>query len=154
VNPHHVHRQHNDCRADGFREASDLGVDLAAVVADAIDDTAPLDDVEPVVTRNRVITVPLGDTYLGGSRVGGTLEVELVEWSLGPVRLVSVPGEAFHALGQAVEERAGGQVLLAGLSPVWRGYLPVPFTEGYEESMSLGREAVAALATALTEPEA
>ena len=63
------------------------------------------------------------------------------------------PGEGFHALGRAVEdrvERDGGLVLLAGLAPEWNGYLPVPFTDGYEESMSYGREAVAAIAHALS----
>jgi hypothetical protein len=79
--------------------------------------------------------------------------LEVVEWSIGPVRLVSVPGEAFHALGRAIEDRVateGAHVLVAGLTPEWHGYLPSPFTEGYEESMSYGREAVAAIAAALT----
>jgi hypothetical protein len=33
---------------------------------------------------------------------------------------------------------------------VWLGYLPVPYTEGYEESMSYGEPFVTALLTALT----
>jgi hypothetical protein len=41
-------------------------------------------------------------------------------------------------------------VLLAGLAPEWHGYLPSPFTDGYEESMSYGRDAVAAITHALT----
>jgi hypothetical protein len=76
--------------------------------------------------------------------------IELVEWQLGPVRLVSVPGEAFHALGRAIEARAGRHVLVAGLAPEWHGYLPVPFRDGYEESTSYGRDAVASIAAALT----
>ena len=152
VNPHHVHRQGNACDAEPFAEATTLGIQLAEAVAAAVDGTAPLADVDPTVVRHRQVTVPVGDTYLGGSRVGAPLDVELVEWGLGPVRLVSVPGEAFHALGRAIEDRTGGRALVAGLSPVWRGYLPAPFTEGYEESMSLGREAVAVLAAALTDP--
>ena len=153
VNPHHVHCQGNECTSDGFAEAEALGVDVAAAVADRLAGAEALHDADPAVARHREIEVPVGDTYLGGSRVGASMSVELVEWSLGPVRLVSVPGEAFHALGRAVEERAGGQVLLAGLSPVWRGYLPVPFTDGYEESMSLGRQGVAAMVAALTETD-
>ena len=88
----------------------------------------------------------LGSTLLTGGREGRTVPVELVEWSIGPVRLVSVPGEAFHALGRAIEERAradGAHVLLAGLAPEWHGYLPSPFRDGYEESTSYGRDAVA-----------
>ena len=41
-------------------------------------------------------------------------------------------------------------MLVAGLAPEWHGYLPVPFSDGYEESMSYGRDAVAAIARALT----
>ena len=37
VNPHHVHRQDNDCRGDGFAEAHQLGCD----VAEAIDAALP-----------------------------------------------------------------------------------------------------------------
>ena len=40
--------------------------------------------------------------------------------------------------------------LIAGLAAVWLGYLPVPFGEGYEESMSYGEPFVAALLSALT----
>ena len=81
------------------------------------------------------------------------MPVELIEWTIGPVRLVSIPGEGFHALGRVVEDRAGADgshVLLAGLAPEWHGYLPSPFREGYEESTSYGREAVATIADALT----
>ena len=90
-----------------------------------------------------------GETLLTSGRAGQPVSIELVEWGIGPVRLVSVPGEAFHALGRAIEARAP-HVLVAGLSPEWHGYLPMPFTDGYEESMSCGREAVAAIARALT----
>ena len=57
------------------------------------------------------------------------MPVELVEWAIGPVRLVSVPGEAFHALGRADRgPRADGSTCsLAGLAPEWHGYLPLPF---------------------------
>jgi hypothetical protein len=40
-------------------------------------------------------------------------------------------------------------VLIASLAPVWQGYFPVPFGDGYEESVSYGREAVDAVARAL-----
>ena len=107
----------------------------------------------PSVVRHRVIDVTLGSTLLTGGREGRTVPIELVEWSIGPVRLVSIPGEAFHALGRAIEDRAprdGAHVLLAGLAPEWHGYLPSPFGDGYEESTSYGRDAVAAIADALT----
>ena len=61
----------------------------------------------------------------------------------------ALPGEAFHELGRAIESRGDAHVLVAGLTPEWHGYLPSPFREGYEESMSYGRAAVAAIGSAL-----
>jgi hypothetical protein len=153
VNPHHVHRQGNECREDGFEEATTLGHDVADVVDDVLAGTEPIDATEAAVARHRSVDVTLGSTMLTRGREGRTVSLELVEWSIGPVRLVSVPGEAFHALGRAIEERVaseGARVLVAGLTPEWHGYLPSPFTDGYEESMSYGHDAVAAITHALT----
>jgi hypothetical protein len=155
VNPHHVHRQDNDCRRDGFAEARQLGQVVAEGVDAVLGEAEPVDASGPEVARQRTLDIALGDTLLTGGRAGRTVSIELVEWSIGPVRLVSLPGEAFHALGRAVEERAratDSHVLLAGLTPEWHGYLPSPFADGYEESMSYGRAAVAAISQALTEP--
>ncbi|MEY2421106.1 MAG: hypothetical protein QOI95_1173 [Acidimicrobiaceae bacterium] len=150
VNPHHVHRQHNECAHDGFAEADQLGRDVAEGVDAVLRDAEPIEAGGPTVERHRTIEVELGSTLLTGGREGRRVPIELVEWSIGPVRLVSIPGEAFHELGRSIEERPGeGQVLLAGLAPEWHGYLPSPFTDGYEESMSYGPGAVAAIAAAL-----
>ena len=40
-------------------------------------------------------------------------------------------------------------LLLAGLAPDWHGYFPLPYTDGYEEGLSLGPDAVAQLVAAL-----
>jgi hypothetical protein len=149
VNPHHVHRQRNDCHDDLFAEADQLGQDVAAGVDAVLEEAAPVDADGPRVERVRTIDVTLGDTVLALGRGGHTRSIELVEWTVGPVRLVSVPGEAFHALGRAIEAR-GPHVLVAGIAPEWHGYLPVPFRDGYEEGMSYGADAVATLARALT----
>jgi hypothetical protein len=92
----------------------------------------------------------VGDTVLARLHGSATTSVELIEWSLAGVRVVSVPGEAFHAFGNAVEASRQAPVLLAGLAPVWLGYLPAPFGEGYEESMSYGEPFVTTLLRALT----
>ena len=68
---------------------------------------------------------------------------------MGELSLISVPGEPFHALDQAIVASRPGPVLLAALAPVWQGYFPVPFGEGYEETVSYGRDAVEAVARAL-----
>jgi hypothetical protein len=151
VNPHHVHRQGNDCAHDGFAEAEELGRDVAEMADGVLRDAQPIDADGPRVERARTIELTLGSTMLTGGGEGRTVAIDLVEWTVGPVRLVSVPGEAFHALGRAIEGR-GPHVLVAGLAPEWHGYLPVPFTDGYEESMSYGAEAVASLARALSAP--
>lgn len=150
VNPHHVHRQRNDCTRDGFGEAEQLGRDLAEVVEGVLHATEPIETAGPRVERHDSLDVTLGSTLLTGGREGRTVAVELIEWSIGPLRLVSVPGEAFHALGREIEDRGDGHVVVAGLAPEWHGYLPMPFSAGYEESMSYGREAVGAIARALT----
>ena len=149
VNPHHVHRQGNDCHGDGFAEAHELGCDVAEAIDAVLSDTEPIETSGPTVERVRTLELTLGDTLLTAGRAGRQVAIDLVEWTIGPVRLVSVPGEAFHELGRAIEAQ-GPHVLVAGLSPEWHGYLPVPFREGYEESMSYGPEAVAAIARALT----
>ncbi len=51
--------------------------------------------------------------------------------------------------GFAVASAHGDRLLFAGLAPDWHGYFPVPYTEGYEEGLSLGPEAVRMIADAL-----
>jgi hypothetical protein len=150
VNPRHVHRQENRCTADPFQEAEVLGRGVAEAVDGALGQADDVGGSRLGVERWRRVRVDPGDTRLGRSRRGKAVEVELIEWSLGPVRLVSVPGEAFHALGRRIEDRHGPRVLVAGLAPTWNGYLPEPFGDGYEEDMSLGSKAVSVIAAALT----
>jgi hypothetical protein len=152
VNPCHVHRQNNDCMGNTFAEAEQLGQDVAEGVDRVLSETEAVAVDGPEVARHRAIDVTLGSTLLTAGREGRVVRVELVEWTIGPVRIVSIPGEGFHALGRAVEDREppGTHVLLAGLAPEWHGYLPMPFREGYEESTSYGRDAVASIAEALT----
>jgi hypothetical protein len=79
-----------------------------------------------------------------------TVDVELFEWTIGGVRFVTVPGEGFAQLGEAiVVARATAPTVLCGFAPDWLGYLPVPFTEGYEEGLSYGPNAVGAIVEAL-----
>lgn len=150
VNPRHVHRQDNDCRRDGFEEAEELGLEVAEVVDGALPTTERLADDGVRVIADRNLEVPIGGTPLARGRKGDTMRVELVEWGIGPIRLVSIPGEAFQAFGRQVGSARGHKVLLAGLSPLWQGYFPVPFVEGgYEERTSYGPEAVQAVLDAL-----
>ena len=85
-----------------------------------------------------------------GRQVGRRVDVELLEWSIGGIRLVSVPGEPFDALGRQVLAARDDRALIAAISPAWQGYLPVPFRSGYEERMSGGRRFVAKVADLLT----
>jgi hypothetical protein len=149
VNPGHVHRQGNRCRRDGFAEAEELGGELAEVVAREVTAAEPLSGAVEVV-RCEVLSAPVGDTLLAQMSATDTMGVELVEWSVGDARIVSVPGEAFHAFGMAVEAARQAPLVLAGLSPVWLGYLPMPFRQGYEESMSLGEPFVTTVLEAIT----
>ena len=150
VNPRHVHRQGNDCRRDGFEEAEELGREVADVVDGVLATTERLADDGVRVIADRNVEVPIGGTALARGRRSDTMRVELVEWAIGPIRLVSIPGEAFQAFGRQVEAARDHRVLLAGLSPLWQGYFPVPFVEGgYEERTSYGPQAVQAVLDAL-----
>jgi hypothetical protein len=144
--PHEHPDEHGD-----FDEAQLLGEHIAAATLEVLPTAEPVPGGVRVVAR-RVIDGPLGETpltmLLGTS---GPLPVELVEWEIGDIRFVSVPGEAFCAFGRAVEDARAGRVLMAGLSPVWQGYLPQPFGEGYEESVGYGEPFVLAVLHALLE---
>jgi hypothetical protein len=113
VNPHHVHRQGNDCREDPFAEADELGAELAEAVDAVLSSAEDIASAGPAIERHHRFDAPTSGSALARARQERPLRVELVEWSLGPVRVVSVPGEAFIALGRSIEERAGGRVLLA-----------------------------------------
>lgn len=149
VNPRHVHRQHNDCTRDGFAEAAELGAEIAEAVDAVLGTAEALPGAGVQVIADRHVEVPIGGTDLARSRRSDTMRVELVEWGIGPVRLVSIPGEAFQAFGREVEDARDGKVLLAGLAPLWQGYFPVPFANGYEEGVSYGPVAVDAVLDAL-----
>jgi hypothetical protein len=140
--------EHPDPAGD-FDQAASLGRAVAGVVEAVLADAAEVEGGIGVIAR-RCFPAPVGPSLLTMiTEVSGTIEVELVEWAIGDVRLVSLPGEAFCALGRKVEDARGSRVLLAGLAPVWQGYLPDPFGVGYEEGVSFGLPAVAAITDAL-----
>lgn len=128
--------------------ALETGLGIASAVSDSLSATAALGE-ELRVVRHRRIDVPVEGLLATIAGLDGPMAVELIEWQVGALRLVSLPGEAFHALGRAIEATHDDPVLLAGLAPVWQGYLPEPFTDGYEESVSYGAAAVSAIRDAL-----
>jgi hypothetical protein len=146
VNP----RPHAHAEPDGsFEHADAVGQEVAAAVSSCAGGAKEIDgDVRVEVSSARTIEVPAtgGLAQLAGI---DRMDVELVEWTIGPLGLVSIPGEAFHALGNAIAASRDRPTLLAGLSPVWQGYLPEPFGEGYEETVSYGPQAVASIRAAL-----
>jgi len=152
VNPTRDPHTHPD-EGGNWETARVLGTEVADAVVDLLGRTAPLPD-EVAVLARRTVRARAGVTLATAvsGLVGRRVQAELVEWSLGGVRLVSLPGEAFHALGRAVEQARDERTLLAGLAPTWQGYLPAPFGTGYEEKMSYGKGFVAAVSELLTRP--
>ena len=154
MNPCHVHRQDNDCGGDGFAEAEQLGTRRRARASTrCCGETEPVAVDGPEVVRHRVIDVTLGSTLLTAGREGrvGPGRARRVDDRPGAARLD--PGRGIpRARPRDRRPRAptARHVLLAGLAPEWHGYLPSPFRDGYEESTSYGRDAVAAIADALT----
>jgi neutral ceramidase len=136
--------------APDFGPTAALGQDVAAAVASLLRTAVAL-AADSLGATSRWITVPVGNTPLA-ALVGGAgtaMDVELVEWQIGELSVVAVPGEPFHKLVNQIDESRQGPVLIAALAPVWQGYLPVPWGEGYEETVSYGQEAVEAMARAL-----
>lgn len=147
VNPTmHAHAGHDD--EGSYEDAERVGAGVAAAVAGLAPEAAPVGEGVAVASQ-RTVEVPVSGALAALAGMDATMTVELVEWTIGTIRLVSVPGEAFHAMGRAIETAKGDRLLLAGLSPVWQGYLPEPFGDGYEEGVSYGPEAVAAIRAAL-----
>jgi len=131
--------------------AARVGTEVAQAVGDLLTRAAPLPELLEVLTvRELRPRAGLSLMTVLGHQVGRRLPVELHEWSVGGIRLVSVPGEPFDALGRALLSARDGRAMVAAISPVWQGYLPMPFRSGYEERMSGGRRFVAAIADALT----
>lgn len=149
VNP--TRDPHTDPDVGGnWETARLLGTEVADCVSQLISAAAPVASTA-VALPPRLLSSRAGLTLpalLAGVALR-TIDVELLEWSVGDVRIVSVPGEAFHALGRAIELARDEKALLAGLSPDYRGYLPVPFGKGYEEKMSYGKRFVRRLADTL-----
>jgi hypothetical protein len=122
---------------------------LANAIAPAIARAEP-SGVSLRIRAPRRLSVPIGDTtlaQLAGAR--RTRNVELLEWAIGAVTLVALPGEGFHAVERELLAVHGNQLLIAGLAPEWHGYFPRPYTDGYEEGLSLGRDAVDQVIAAL-----
>lgn len=134
-----------------FEATESLGQKIAAQAAALLSDCSPANDPLAVVA-SRTIEIPVSQTPLAElSGIQDRTEVELIEWSICGVRLVSIPGEAFHAFGRELDAARGGRTLLAGISPNWHGYLPRPFETGYEEAVSFGEPAVKGIFEALLE---
>ncbi|MCZ7536968.1 MAG: hypothetical protein M5T61_14415 [Acidimicrobiia bacterium] len=147
VDPHG--RRIDGERDDWFAAVSSVGGAFGAAVLEALAATEVVDGPTGVAAQ-RVLDVAVGGSGLAAlSGDDGPLAVELIEWDLGGVRLMTVPGEGFAALAAQVLNRRKRPMLLVGLAPHWLGYLPVPFEDGYEEGLSYGEPAVAAIRDAL-----
>lgn len=136
--------------AERFAETAEFGRLVAQRCAPLLDRVRPAGDTLAVVP-SRTVEVPVATTLLTTVEpLGDSTDVELSEWRLGDVQLVSIPGEAMSGFAREVVQARGDRLLLANLAPSWHGYLPLPYHDtGYEESMSLGEGAVAAILAAV-----
>jgi hypothetical protein len=149
VDPHGF--SHDDLTEGGDWDlAHRVGTDVAQAVGELLTRTSDLPD-ELLVLPPRLVQPRAGLSLMTliGRQVWRRLDVELHEWSLGGIRLVSVPGEPFDALGRDVVAARDDRALVAAISPVWQGYLPRPYRSGYEEKMSGGRRFVREVSEAL-----
>jgi hypothetical protein len=120
---------------------------LAVVAAAAVANPVPGDEVQ-VATRS--LKLDCSGSPMAAITRRDTVDVDLFDYSIGGVRFVSIPGEGFAELGtRVVASRAPTPTVLFGFAPHWLGYLPVPYTDGYEEGLSYGEATVDAIARAL-----
>ena len=149
VNPTRDPHTHPD-PGGNWETTRELGEEVARNVSALLDEAQPAGNGAKLI-GHRVERIRAGFTLPAVLTLqpGRKVDVELMEWALGDVRLISMPGEAFHRLGVEITESRHEDVLLAGLAPHWLGYLPCPFGGGYEEKMSLGSRFVTTLRTAL-----
>lgn len=152
VNPVGYQHEHPPEGGD-WETARVLGSEVADAVGRLLGTVEPLpDEVSVVGHRTSRHRAALSLASVLSARAFRRVEVELLEWSLGGVRLVSVPGEPFDALGKAILAARDDRALIASIAPEWLGYLPAPYRKGYEEQMSYGRRFVAAVSNLLTTP--
>lgn len=150
VNP--ARSPHIDAEPDGnWDYTRELGQDVANAVVSLARTATPIGDTARVIAHRTPkvragVTIP---TVLTRDAFRRTT-VELLEWQLGDVRMVSMPGEIFHDLGCRIEAARGDRAMVAAIAPYWQGYVPCPFMKGYEEKMSYGKGFVAQLDALLT----
>lgn len=133
-----------------FETTEALGKDLAAVVAAKLGSAEPVSG-EVALAAARTVEAPTSPTPLVEMAGVSSITAELIEWSIGDVRLVSMPGEAFQAFGREVDSARGGRAILAGICPNWQGYFPYPWASGYEETVSYGEKVTIEILDALKE---
>lgn len=140
--------------ATALAAAADLGQRLADAVVTACTGATDVTG-SGVRAWCRSMSLPLGRTmYTVLSKLQGRLDVDLVEFALGDLHLVGVPGEGTQEFQKTIEDARDHPVVFVGLAPSAHGYFPSPFRFGYEEAMSLGRQATRVLeATLAAGPE-
>jgi hypothetical protein len=151
VNPEqpHIHPQET---WGSWDDAERVGKDVAAAVLAVLDAAGAAGD-GVKVARHVTLDIPVGTSLLSGlTNQSEPLAVELIEWRVGDVDVISIPGEAFTAFGEQVVASRPNPVIIAGLAPIWQGYLPVPFRDGYEEGLSYGDVFVQGVLHAITNP--
>jgi neutral ceramidase len=149
VDPHGMNWGAADDAA--FAAVDRVGEDFAlAAVAAAVVATPVGAAASSLSSTRRSLRLDVDGSPMAAITRQTVVEVELHEWIVGGIRFVSVPGEGFAQLGQAiVAARAPDPTVIVGFAPHWLGYLPVPFSDGYEEGLSYGDGAVDAIASAL-----
>jgi len=148
VNPTEHHSDVPTHLDEAVHELQTLANVLARATVAAFDRCTPVSGKIDISANS--VTVRPDATLLGQLLNAAEVSIDLIEWKIGDVQIVAVPGEAFHALGRAITDARAGITLIAGLAPTWEGYLPVPYGDGYEETVSLGAQAVGEIARALT----
>ncbi len=121
-----------------FAAVAAVGAGFSELVGEMLAAADPVTG-ETRVHRSGITTVTADGSAMSAITRSARVQAELVEWRVGGMRLLTIPGEAFSKLGQAAFRTTTMPLMLAGFCPHWLGYLPDPFdAAGYEESLSYG----------------
>lgn len=111
-----------DFRSGGETDRQRLGRILGAAAVKAAEQAVPLAPVRLKAASERVL-LPLAEGREGPGGETGSVEAEMQALALGPLLLITIPGEPFVEIGQRIRQAVGDPVLVVGYANGYLGYL-------------------------------
>jgi len=127
-----------DFRSGSEADRQRLGRILGAAAIKAAEEATPTSLARLSVSTRRIL-LPVAEGHQDKAQGRAAVEAEMQGMALGPLLIVTIPGEPFVEIGQRIRQTVGDPVLVAGYANGDLGYLPTAqaYTEGgYEVAES------------------